>query len=77
MRTVAGKPRGESANGDADRTPAAARNNARPSDVSRRVNPDRRAIVFTLLRSAGMIAVALFLILVLFPVALAAQSVHP
>jgi hypothetical protein len=40
------------------------------------VNPDRRPIAFALLRSAGLIVVALFLILVLFPAALAAQSVR-
>jgi hypothetical protein len=37
---------------------------------------DRDAIAVSVLRSAAMILVALFLILVLFPAALAAQSVH-
>jgi hypothetical protein len=35
---------------------------------------DRQPIAFVLLRTASLLALALFLILVLFPAALAAQS---
>jgi hypothetical protein len=35
---------------------------------------DHRAVGFVLLRTAGLVALALFLILVIFPAALAAQS---
>ncbi len=38
------------------------------------VRQDRRQIFFTVARTAGMLWLALFLILVVFPVALAAQT---
>ena len=52
------------------------RNIDRGRGVTRRVKTDRQPIAFVLLRTAGFLALALVLILVLFPAALAAQSIR-
>ena len=52
------------------------RNIDRARGVTRRVRTDRQPIAFVLLRTAGFLALALVLILVLFPAALAAQSIR-
>jgi hypothetical protein len=40
------------------------------------MKPDRQPVARVLIRTAAFLAFALYLILVLFPAALAAQSIH-
>jgi hypothetical protein len=57
--------------------PPSERNIEGAQGVRRRMKPDRQPVVVVLVRTAGYLALAMFLILVLLPAALAAGSNRP
>jgi len=56
--------------------PAMARNIGADWGVTTRMNPGGKHIAVVLLRTATLLGLAAFVILVIFPAALAAQSMH-